>query len=139
MNGRFFALGYLTIASVTALYGAATGTEWLLPNFANRLSVEIHNGGSSQLKALATLPIVRAQAVAPDFPGRLALAVLVDSSNSGQPATIIASQAVISGAFSLTRQAVQLGYSPRMGNRGGSPLKGPCELRVWHKHSARRP
>jgi KUP system potassium uptake protein len=29
-------------------------------------------------------------------------------------ATIIASQAVISGAFSLTRQAVQLGYSPRI-------------------------
>jgi KUP system potassium uptake protein len=28
-------------------------------------------------------------------------------------ATVIASQAVISGAFSLTRQAVQLGYSPR--------------------------
>src|SRR6266853_3111332 len=29
-------------------------------------------------------------------------------------ATIIASQGVISGAFSLTRQAVQLGYSPRL-------------------------
>jgi KUP system potassium uptake protein len=29
-------------------------------------------------------------------------------------ATIIASQAVISGTFSLTRQAVQLGYSPRV-------------------------
>ena len=29
-------------------------------------------------------------------------------------ATIIASQAVVSGAFSLTRQAVQLGYSPRI-------------------------
>jgi KUP system potassium uptake protein len=29
-------------------------------------------------------------------------------------ATIIASQAIISGAFSLTRQAVQLGYSPRL-------------------------
>ena len=29
-------------------------------------------------------------------------------------ATVIASQALISGAFSLTRQAVQLGYSPRM-------------------------
>ncbi|MGC3893091.1 potassium transporter Kup [Pseudomonas urmiensis] len=29
-------------------------------------------------------------------------------------ATIIASQAVISGAFSLTRQAIQLGYVPRM-------------------------
>jgi len=29
-------------------------------------------------------------------------------------ATIIASQAVISGAFSVTRQAIQLGYAPRM-------------------------
>lgn len=29
-------------------------------------------------------------------------------------ATVIASQAVISGAFSLSRQAMQLGYSPRM-------------------------
>ena len=29
-------------------------------------------------------------------------------------ATVIASQAVISGAFSLTRQAMQLGYSPRV-------------------------
>ena len=29
-------------------------------------------------------------------------------------ATIIASQAVISGAFSITKQAMQLGYSPRM-------------------------
>lgn len=29
-------------------------------------------------------------------------------------ATVIASQAVISGAFSLTRQAMQLGYAPRM-------------------------
>lgn len=29
-------------------------------------------------------------------------------------ATVIASQAVISGCFSITRQAIQLGYSPRM-------------------------
>ena len=29
-------------------------------------------------------------------------------------ATVIASQSVISGAYSLTRQAIQLGYSPRM-------------------------
>lgn len=29
-------------------------------------------------------------------------------------ATVIASQAVISGAFSLTKQAIQLGYSPRL-------------------------
>jgi len=30
-------------------------------------------------------------------------------------ATVIASQAVISGAYSITQQAMQLGYSPRMG------------------------
>ena len=30
-------------------------------------------------------------------------------------ATIIASQAVITGAFSLTRQAIQLGLLPRFG------------------------
>src|ERR1044071_4759817 len=29
-------------------------------------------------------------------------------------AAVVASQALISGAFSLTRQAVQLGYSPRV-------------------------
>src|SRR5690606_28304138 len=36
-------------------------------------------------------------------------------------ATVIASQAVISGAFSLTRQAVQLGYLPRMDIEHTSP------------------
>jgi KUP system potassium uptake protein len=45
--------------------------------------------------------------MAPDW-GLAALVVLATI------ATIIASQAVISGAFSMTRQAVQLGYWPRM-------------------------
>jgi len=36
-------------------------------------------------------------------------------------ATVIASQAVISGAFSLSRQAVQLGFSPRLVIRHTSP------------------
>jgi KUP system potassium uptake protein len=38
-------------------------------------------------------------------------------------ATIIASQAVISGAFSLTRQAIQLGYLPRLEVRHTSETK----------------
>ena len=43
-------------------------------------------------------------------------------------ATVIASQAVISGAFSMTQQAIQLGFLPRMqvvvhlGQRGGPDL-----------------
>jgi KUP system potassium uptake protein len=38
-------------------------------------------------------------------------------------ATIIASQAVISGAFSITRQAIQLGYLPRLEVRHTSPTE----------------
>ncbi len=45
--------------------------------------------------------------LAPD-PGRMPLLVLATA------AAIIASQAVISGAFSLTRAAIQMGYCPRL-------------------------
>jgi KUP system potassium uptake protein len=45
--------------------------------------------------------------LAPDW-GLIPLIILATA------ATIIASQAVISGAFSITRQAIQLGYLPRM-------------------------
>jgi hypothetical protein len=38
-------------------------------------------------------------------------------------ATIIASQAVISGCFSLTNQAIQLGYCPRLAVRHTSPAE----------------
>lgn len=54
-------------------------------------------------------------AIAPDGPlryGLLALSVL---------AAIIASQALISGAFSLIRQAIQLGYFPRLTVRHTNP------------------
>jgi KUP system potassium uptake protein len=54
-------------------------------------------------------------AIAPDGPlryGLLALSVL---------AAIIASQALISGAYSLVRQAIQLGYFPRLSVRHTNP------------------
>jgi KUP system potassium uptake protein len=47
-------------------------------------------------------------ALVPKGPWTLALVVLSSA------ATVIASQALISGAFSLTRQAMQLGYFPRV-------------------------
>jgi KUP system potassium uptake protein len=47
-------------------------------------------------------------ALAPAGPGRLALVFLSIA------AAVIASQALISGIFSLTRQAIQLGYFPRL-------------------------
>jgi KUP system potassium uptake protein len=43
-------------------------------------------------------------------PGSLLLPMIVLAT----AATVIASQAVISGAFSMTREAIQLGFSPRM-------------------------
>ena len=92
MKKRILALVYAAIASAVSLSAATSDDEWQLPNFASRLSVEVRNDGNSQLQALATLPIAKAQAAAPDFPGRVALAVLVGSGNPGQPAAIIASQ-----------------------------------------------
>jgi KUP system potassium uptake protein len=47
-------------------------------------------------------------AIAPEGPARMALLAL------SMAAAIIASQALISGAFSLIRQAIQLGYFPRL-------------------------
>ena len=82
MNARGLALIYLAVASVVSLPSAAADAPWLLPNFANRLSMEVSNSGSARLQALATLPIVKARSVAPDFPGRVALAV-VDEGDSG--------------------------------------------------------
>lgn len=54
-------------------------------------------------------------ALAPEGPARIALLLL-----SGI-AAIIASQALISGAFSLVRQAIQLGYFPRLTVRHTNP------------------
>jgi KUP system potassium uptake protein len=69
----------------------------LLLNYFGQGALLLHNGGAEQpffmmAPAWALLPLV-------------ALATM---------AAIIASQALISGAFSLTRQAIQLGYAPRL-------------------------
>jgi KUP system potassium uptake protein len=56
-------------------------------------------------------------------------------------AAIIASQAVISGAFSLTRQAIQLGYSPRLqiehtsSRRSGRSISPPSIGASWCSRS----
>lgn len=77
---------------IAPLHAAAPDTGWLLPNFANRLSVEVHNPGKSQFQGLVTVPIVKAQVTAVEFPGRVALAVLVDTANATQQGAVIPSQ-----------------------------------------------
>lgn len=87
-------LGLLLLLSVPALPvqpGASAG-DWLLPNLALRLTVDVSNPGQVPVRALATLPIAKARAVAPEFPGRLAIALLVNPAGDAIPATVIASQ-----------------------------------------------
>ena len=45
-------------------------------------------------------------------------------------ATVIASQATISGAYSMTQQAIQLGYLPRMTIRHTSARDDRPDLRA---------
>ena len=53
-------------------------------------------------------------------------------------ATIIASQAVISGAFSITRQAVQLGYLPRLRDTPHLGAGDRASLRAAHQQRPAR-
>ncbi|HXE15181.1 MAG TPA: DUF4861 family protein [Bryobacteraceae bacterium] len=85
----FFLMG----ASVLAAATPGTENEWLLPNFASRLTVEVSNSGSASVKGLATVPVAKARDVAPNFPGRIAFAIVVNNAGSAPRATIVPSQA----------------------------------------------
>ncbi|MBO0720326.1 MAG: DUF4861 family protein [Blastocatellia bacterium] len=86
-------LSRIVLSILAAAYPASyqsvgqSNSDWLLPNFALRLSVQVSNPGNVPVKALATIPVEKARIAAPDFPGRLALAALVDEGK------LIASQA----------------------------------------------
>jgi hypothetical protein len=79
--------------SILAAATASTESEWLLPNFASRLTVEVSNSSGVAVKGLATVPVAKARRLAPNFPGRIAFAIVVNTSGSTPPATIVASQA----------------------------------------------
>ena len=84
---------FLMGASILAAATTATENEWLLPNFASRLTVEVSNTGDTPAKGLATVPVAKARAVAPDFPGRIAIAIITNQSGAEARPTIVASQA----------------------------------------------
>lgn len=67
--------------------------------------------------------LARPQAVANPFYGLVPPWGLYPFIALSTAATVIASQAVISGVFSLTRQAVQLGYCPRLRIEHTSPME----------------
>jgi KUP system potassium uptake protein len=120
---RFLAdRGWGLFLAVGAVVLALTGAEALYADMGHFGKRAIRIGWTSLvLPALAlnytgqgALLLHSPQAVANPFflsfpPGLLLPAVVVATA-----ATIIASQAVISGAFSLTQQAIQLGFLPRL-------------------------
>ncbi|MCC7497093.1 MAG: DUF4861 family protein [Bryobacterales bacterium] len=67
-------LGLLLLAGL-ATGQASPWSQWLLPNFSGRLSVDVRNPAAVPVEAVASIPVVEAAATAPDFPGSLAIAL----------------------------------------------------------------
>ena len=125
---RFFAraTGWHGFLVLGAVFLVVTGGEALYADMGHfgrrpiRLAwfAVVLPGAAAQLlrpgRAAAARPRRREQPVLPAGAGTGLLYPLVVLATA---ATVIASQAVISGAFSLTRQAVQLGYCPRIDDR----------------------
>ncbi len=93
MTAGGIGLVFLTIAhGLAGQSSASNGGDWLLPNLALRVSLEVSNPGETGVHALATLPVSRVRSVAPDFPGRLAIAVILNPPGSPAPGAVVASQ-----------------------------------------------
>ena len=93
----------LQVSVAAALFLVACGAacaqgkiRWILPNFSDRLQVRISNPGSGAVHTLAVIDVARARAMAPGFPGTLAIVAdqsartrylpsQVDAGNDGEP------------------------------------------------------
>lgn len=61
--------------------------DWLLPNFAERLELDVINPSSASVRTLAAVPVARASSAALRFPGTLAIVV-----RPGSPPAVLPSQ-----------------------------------------------
>ncbi len=91
--GRLFARSSAVFLAAAATGWTRSPNSWVLPNFAQRLEVVVSNPFALPVRALAVVPVVKAAAVAPRFPGSLATAVLVNPPGSWFAVSIIHSQA----------------------------------------------
>ena len=89
--------GFIALALLSAgtLAGQTVSwNDWYVPNFSDRLTVTVRNPGAKPLHGLAVIPVVEAQAVAPEFPGKLAIAMQVTAVGTETPASVAPSQAI---------------------------------------------
>lgn len=77
----------LTLAAASLCLAQAP-PAWLLPNFSDRLEVQVSNPSDHTVQTLAVIPVAQAARTALRFPGTLAIVVL-----PGSPATAVPSQA----------------------------------------------
>ncbi|MCX6623159.1 MAG: DUF4861 family protein [Acidobacteria bacterium] len=70
----------IALLAASAAGQTVSWDEWLLPNFSGRLTAQVRNPAAGRQQVLAAIPVVAAQAVAPNFPGSLAIALAANGS-----------------------------------------------------------
>jgi len=66
--------------------------DWVFPNFAQRLSLQIANPGREPIRTLVTLPVIATAGIAPGFPGKLAVVLITNPPGSTYAWTVVPSQ-----------------------------------------------
>ncbi len=123
-NGLVFLVdrGLLVFLAVGAIVLALTGAEALyadMGHFGRKAiqlawAIVVLPGLALNYMGQGALLLANLDAVSNPFYLSFPEPLLIPAIVLATAATVIASQAVISGAYSLTRQAIQLGYLPRM-------------------------
>lgn len=120
---RFFAAGgFRSFLALGSIFLVVTGSEALyadLGHFGHRpINIGWHGlvlpALFLQYLGQGALLLRNPDAIETVFYGMVPSSLLIPTVILATMATIIASQALISGAFSLTSQAIQLGFSPRL-------------------------
>jgi hypothetical protein len=86
MNARIGLIATVFVIAVPLSF-AQQPSSWLLPNFSDRLTLQVSNPSDQAVDTLAVVPVVDAARTALNFPGTLAIAVI-----PGSPLTILPSQ-----------------------------------------------
>ena len=81
----------VSVAILAGLMASAAAAQsrapWVLPNFSDRVDLVVENPSALELKSIAVVPMAEVRAIAPGFPGTLAIVI-----ESTQPAHFVPSQ-----------------------------------------------